>query len=682
MTIRLNVTLVVLIAMVSSSAADDLTVMPDKIDSIAPHRMLHDYLMKQVLEALQRRRDEYESIKTRPQIVAYQARMRQFFIDHLGGFPQRTPLAAQVVGSERRDGYRIEKVIFESQPGHFVTSVLYLPDRSPPFPAVLVPCGHSATGKARDLYQRAPILMAKCGMAALCYDPIDQGERHQLVDESGTPVITRSTEGHNLVGVGACLLGRNTATYRVWDGMRAIDYLVSRPEIDSDKIGCTGISGGGTLTSYLMALDDRIQAAAPGCYLNSYQRLLQTIGPQDAEQTIYNQIGFGLDHADFVLMRAARPTLIMTATEDYFDIRGAWDSFRQAKRWYGRLGFSERVDLIEVASGHGFPREMRVAAARWMRRWLDGKDDALTETDFPIATEQQLQCTPRGEVMLLPGARSVYDLNAELENLLVKDRTRFWSDTPRDKAMATVRRISGVRPVNELPPATCTKVDSIARDDYRVEKLILRTEPGIWLPTLLFVPAQPNGEATLYVHADGKQADAGPGGPMEQLVRQGQLVMAPDLRGIGETSPEGEHSYASYLPADWSESTLAYLLGKSILAMRAEDILVSARFLAEYGAAAPSVRIVHLHSVGRVGPAALHAAALEPELFASTVLQRSLISWSNVVHTPLSVNQYTNLVHGALRKYDLPDLCRAIPEGKLEVRQPLDAAEQPLKPVR
>ena len=290
----------------------ELSVLAVSSDAVAPGEMLHAYLMDKVHAATERHDTELETLQTPEQIAAYQARMKEFFLSQLGGLPERTPLNGRATGREQRDGYRIEKVIFESQPRHFVTAILYLPEGEPPFPGVLVPCGHSANGKARDLYQRAPILIAKSGMAALCYDPIDQGERHQLLDTEGKPIITSSTMGHNMAGVGAVLLGRNTATYRTWDGIRAIDYLCSRPEVDPKRIGCTGISGGGTMTSYLMALDERIQAAAPGCYLTSFRRLLDTIGPQDAEQTIFGQVAFGMDHAEYITM----PSLQAHACDD------------------------------------------------------------------------------------------------------------------------------------------------------------------------------------------------------------------------------------------------------------------------------------------------------------------------------------------------------------------------------
>ncbi len=275
----------ILLAAVATSRADEFTVLPAAIDGVAPAEMLHRHLMQTTAKALDRRDAEYGRIKTSEELTAYQRRQRRFFLDQLGELPARSPLNPRIVGRQSRDGYRIEKVIFESQPRHYVTAILYLPDARPPYPGVLVPCGHSVNGKARDLYQRMPILLAKNGMAALCYDPIDQGERHQLLTPEGKPRAASSTLGHSLLGVGSILLGRNTATFRIWDGMRAIDYLQSRPEIDPARIGCTGISGGGTLTSYLMALDDRNVAAAPGCYLTTMRRLMTTIALRTPSRT-------------------------------------------------------------------------------------------------------------------------------------------------------------------------------------------------------------------------------------------------------------------------------------------------------------------------------------------------------------------------------------------------------------
>lgn len=657
-------------AAITAFGADDLTVLPPQIDGIAPSAMMEVWLKKLAFAALDRREAEFEKLKSPEELRAYQQRRRDFFLGQLGGFPERTPLNAEVVGGRSFADYRIERVIFESQPHFHVTATLYLPLTPGPHPAVLHPTGHSTNAKARDLYQQASIVMAKHGLAVLCYDPIGQGERHHFFKPDGKLLFGGTTQEHQLMGIGCALLGSSLARYMIWDGMRGIDYLQSRADIDPKRIGCTGISGGGTMTSYLMALDDRIVSAAPGCYLTGFRRLLETISPQDIEQNIPGQIAFGLDHGDYVLMRAPQPTLIMAATQDYFDIQGAWDLFRQAKRFYTRLGFAERVDLIEPDTQHGFPTEMRVGAARWMRRWLLDQNDAVTEPEFPVLKDEDLQCTPEGGVLRLPGERSLFELNVEWNSRLAEQRRRLWQNSDKAAALAEVRRLAGIRRAQDIPRLKVEKAGSLAREGYRIDKLILQNEPGLRLPVLDFVPAKAGGRPHLYLHGDGKHVDAGPGGPIEQLVRAGQRVLAVDLRGIGETERRDKRSaYASLAGPDWPDTTLAYLLGQSYVGMRAEDILACARFLAEGDAAVKNS--VDLTAIGEAGVPALHAVALDPDLFASAKLIRSLVSWENVLHTPLSTNQFVNIVHGALRAYDLPDLVASLPKGKMRVIDPV-----------
>ncbi len=652
--------------------ADDLTVLATRQVQRPPHEILTAHYIDQVRAAMTERRNVVENLKTDEQIREYQQRMRTFFIEQLGGFPEKTPLNARIVGHLAGNGFRVEKVIYESRPGFPVTAALFLPETAPPYPAVLVPCGHDIKGKASEAYQRASILLAKNGIAALCYDPVGQGERSQFLPVEGVPRRPGTLE-HTLMGVGCILLGTNTATWRIWDGLRSIDYLASRPDIDPQRIGCSGNSGGGTLTSYIMALDDRVLCAAPSCYLTSYERLLSTIRAQDAEQHVFAQLSFGMDHADYILMRAPKPTLICAATHDFFDIVGTWDTFRQAKRIYTRMGFAERVDLAEGDHGHGFHPPLRVAMVRWMRRWLLGIDDAIVEPDFEVFTDEQLQCTPRGQVLLEEGVRSVFDFNADLETQLAEQRRRFWKETSREKATEAVRRIAGLRPFAQLPAPGIEIVDTRARRNSRMLKLILTAPDGIPLPCLLFEPRHLTGEVYLYVHGDGKHADAFIDGPLEKLAGEGHLVLAPDLRGIGETEARTENYKAHGVPLgpDWQDFFHAYLLGKSYVGMRAEDIYTCVRFLDTRREGRP----LHLVAIGEAVPPALHAAALEPDLFASIRLEEGINSWAEVVRAPLATNQLINAVHGALRTYDLPDLLTLIPVERVSVVRPVDLAK-------
>ncbi|MCX8036376.1 MAG: acetylxylan esterase [Candidatus Sumerlaeia bacterium] len=667
--------ILVAIALTAHASAEDLTVLSGKIVGTTPSAMMNVYLRQLAYQALDRRKAEYEKIKTPAQQIEYQRQKQRLFIEQLGGFPERTPLNARVVGRAQRDGYRIEKIIFESWPRHYVTGVLFLPPGKGPHAAVLVPCGHSANGKAQETYQRVSIFLAKAGLAAFCYDPIGQGERYQILDANGKPRFGPTTE-HTLVGVGSILLGTNTARYRIYDGMRAIDYLISRPDIDPKRIGCTGNSGGGTLTSYLMALDERIYCAAPSCYLTNFRRLIDTIGPQDAEQNIFAQIALGLDHPDYVLMRAPRPTLMCVATRDYFDIGGAWDSFREGKRWFTRMGYPERIELVETDMPHGFSPLLRLGSVRWMRRWLLGRDDAITEPDFNIMTDDEMQCTPKGQVLLIEGARSVFDLNAEIADRLASERKELWAKSGKEKMLEKVRETAGIRRASELVPAKVLSRTQVKRGNLAIQKLVLQSESGIVLPALLFVPEKPNGEACLYLHGDGKNEDAGEGGPIEQLARKGCLVLAVDLRGIGETgiATTSRNPREPFGP-DSKDYFLAYLVGKSYVGMRAEDILVCAQFLRSDGRAT-TLRVI---AIGEAGPPALHAVALEPALFDSLELQRSIVSWDAVVRTPVTRNQLINTVHGALRYYDLSDLLAAVPAGRVTVKNPADPAGEALK---
>jgi cephalosporin-C deacetylase-like acetyl esterase len=647
-------------------ATEQLRVLGETIDGIKPADMMSHYLQELARHQFDSWQEQYEQRKTPEQIAEYQRRLRKKFTEAIGGLPDRTPLNPQITGVVRRDGYKVEKVIFESQPKHYVTGALFVPDPGrfkPPYPGVIEPVGHSFTAKAREIYQSVGALLALNGMVALVFDPIDQGERGQMLSQ--WPSLS-GTRAHTNLGVGSMLLGRNTARFEIWDGMRAIDYLQSRPEVDSTRIGCAGLSGGGTQTSYLMALDGRITAAAPACYLTGFERLFATIGPQDAEQNIFGQLAFGMNHADYIMMRAPKPTLICAATGDFFDISGTWDTYRHAKRLYSRMGFAERVDLIEHDGEHNYHKPLREATTRWMMRWLLGKDEPITEPPLKLLSEKEIQCTPDGQVMKLSGARSTYDLNRDYEKELAGRRRKLWRTNDKTELLGHVARIAGIRKLTELPKPEVSKLDTIKREGCTIRKIALMPEAGVHLPALMFTPPAARG-TVLYLHEQGKDADAAPGGPIEDLIRSGRRVLAVDLRGTGETQQGSQRKFTGTTGSDWKDVFTAYLLGRSYVGMRAEDVLVCARFIEqEYGES------VELIAVGNVGVPALHAAALEPDLFSSVKLARSLTSWSNVIELGRSVNQQVNAVHGALTTYDLPDLAGMLGD-KLIVKEPLNA---------
>ena len=627
--------------------------------------MMRTYLLDELSAAQHSWQERYDSLKTVEDIKQYQQERQYFFWMQLGKMWEHTPLNPLVVksfhkGTPGKDAYRVEMVLFESVPDFFVTGAMFLPDETkfqPPYPAVLIVCGHSNDAKAYPQYQGVAALAATHGLAAFVIDPIDQGERSQQLRENGTPLL-QGVAAHNALAPSSILLGRNTATFEVWDMIRALDYLESRPDIDAKQLGVTGNSGGGTQTSYMMALDNRVQAAAVFCYLCSlYGKMMTTIGPQDAEQNIFGQAAFGMDHVDYCIMRAPKPTLIGTTTADFFPAEDAWTTARNAKRIYDRLGYSEKLAITEADGPHGWHKPLREAAVRWMLRWLADRDEMIFEADDqPVCTSEELRCTPRGEVLLLEGARSAFDLNRDYNEELLAIRIAKAETRSDEELRATIRNIVGVRQLDDIPvllgliigdnenPAEgLGAVASVESFTYTM------TENGkIRVPVNQFIPKTESAGIIIYLNGAGKTSDLN---RINELVAEGKTVIAVDLRGLGQTQGVGAKYYDHDLfGTDGVDYYFAYLLGKSYVGMRTEDLLSVAR--------AQSQPVEVVASGETVGLVALHAAALEPGLIKNVRLDTPVRSWYDVVKAGSTPYPITNIVHGALLEYDVPELQR------------------------
>lgn len=620
---------------------------------------LYRHLQGHAVTRLAERSAQRLSMKTIGEVEAKAQAARAWFRESLGPWPERSPLNAEITGTIEGAGVKVEKVLFESRPGHHVTAALYLPtDIPPPWPGVIVPCGHSANGKAAETYQRVSVLLARSGMAALCYDPIGQGERLQAIRADGKPVFAGSTAEHSKIGVGSVLVGLQTAHYRVWDGIRALDYLESRPDILKDRLGCTGNSGGGTLTSFLMAVDDRIKAAAASCYLTTYERLLATIGPQDTEQNIGGMIAAGYDHPDFVVARAPAPTLMCVATRDFFDIEGAWQNYRENKKSFGTLGFGERVDLFEFDDTHGFSLPRRQAAVRWLARWLRGDDRPIIEPDFPIFTDAQLQVTESGQVLKLAGEKSVFALNAEAAAKLAASRKALSSGELRNAIRNRLAIPAQIAPAHSRPGRTIAPGLVESHYDtpdgfeiagltatYRDGKLDSISSAAPLPATVISGFQKPARSITADDVSEFIEAHAG------KIPAVGKLVFL-DVRGTGSSGAPAARPKDPNGP-DWRESELARLLGQSLVGLRTSDIV------AVLGAEARSNPDIGLFGVGKGGIWALHAAALMPEIRRFTE-SGTPGSWAEAVGEPNTPLTPADVVPGVLADYDLDDLRKAL----------------------
>jgi cephalosporin-C deacetylase-like acetyl esterase len=667
-------------------------------DAADPGELLVQYLNGQAKIHFAERRAAVEQITTLEALRERQQVIRDTLLKINGPFPEKTPLNARVTGQIDCDGYTIEKVIYESRPGHHVTANFYLPaERDGPVPGVLVPCGHSRLGKAYPSYQQICISLAQNGMAALIYDPIGQGERRQVLDDDGQPQIGPANE-HTAHGIGGWLVGLGTANSMMWTGIRGIDYMISREEIDADKIGCTGNSGGGTLTAYLMAVDERIGAAAPSCWMTTQEKMFEMMGPQDTEQNFPGQTALGIEHADFLTLRAPLPALMCVATFDEFDIHGSWECYAEAKRFYGLLEYGHRLDIFEYPDQHGFSKPRRQAAMRFMRRWLLGKDDNPPEREMELRDEAELNCTSSGQVRAELGGVSVHDLNHQRGEQLAGQRADLWSQS-KEVALAEVRRLAGIQLPIKRP--TATSHDLIPTEEqvlfgygtdpssgvahsaaqtgklYTIETLILRREDEFPVPALLLVPMDDDLQkrgAVIHVSDLGKPLDmsgedVGRLAELTRYVTAGKIVLSLDVRGFGETAATADDWTRVYFGTDYVTAMLAINVNRPLLGQRVEDLLGAVEYLtSRRDVDATDVQLI---AEGAAGPPALHATALD-ERIAKLTLIRSITSWLDVVTTPLGKNQLTNVVPFALEYYDLPNLVEVIPPRMVEVVDPVD----------
>ncbi|MFW6108776.1 MAG: alpha/beta hydrolase family protein, partial [bacterium] len=510
--------------------------------------MVFDHIVTVAEELFERADERRRALATGQDVQQHQRYVRETFTAMLGGFPERTPLNARPAGTLRREGYRVEKLLFESRPFFYVTANLYLPERRDAAPAVLVPCGHAPQGKAHETYQALAQGLAKKGFVALVYDPIGQGERSQYWE----PLVERSRLGlcspeHDYAGTQALLVGRHFAGWRVWDAIRAVDYLVGRDEVDVARIGCVGCSGGGTVTTYLFALDERIRAAVPVCYVTSREAWLATGAFADAEQVQDGAIARGIDHCDLLIAGAPRALRIGAARGDYFPIEGTRRAFDAARRAYALLQAPECIDLAEAEGEHGLSQPLREAAYGWCHQWLGHPAEDASEPAVQPERPEELWCAPGGQVHAL-GSRTVFSFTRDEALSLPPTQSAM---TSRGDAELWQDELRGaLRDLLRCPASSgapfCYQHGAFFRGSVGIERVSFQSERGITVPGLLFVPEREGRwPGILYVHEGGKEAEAGPRGTAQMLAGEGNVVLAIDVRGVGETASQdsirGQH---------------------------------------------------------------------------------------------------------------------------------------------
>ncbi|NOY80611.1 MAG: prolyl oligopeptidase family serine peptidase [Kiritimatiellaeota bacterium] len=633
------------------------------LEHLYPH-MLQEYYVSRVRRRSAARARRRVALSTPEQVRALREHVRARLVRSFGPFPERTPLNARITGSLLRPEYAIEKVMFESRPDFPVTANLYIPRRGDgPFPCVLGACGHSMIGKAAPAYQAFAQQLARQGWVVLLYDPISQGERVQYPLPEGVRHPVGCCQEHNMMGNQMRLIGGFLGNWRVWDGIRGLDYLLSRPETDPERVGVTGNSGGGTLTTYLTAFDDRFTMAAPSCFVTTFLRNLENELPADSEQIPPDILRLGLDMADFFVAHAPRPTLLLGQRNDFFDCRGLREAFDELRRVYAVLGCEDRVRLFIGPGNHGYSAHNRQAMYRFFNE-VAGVDAEPVEMDLRVESPEDLSCTPEGQVWKTGQAVRVFDITAEAARRIAARRR----PKPADRLPHLLRRVLALPRQRQVPHYRILRNRGRDAPPYAQHSVFaVETEPGIQAICHAFGPETffrlaPPEKCVVYV----------PHLSSVQDVTAGETPMAPDflfavdVRGIGQTRALTCNDTDFFAPYgnDYFYASYGLMLGRPCLGRRTLDLLTVLDLLAAEGCGE-----VHLAGRGLGALTAAFAALLHP-LVTRVTLKNALLSFYELTQTPVQSWPLSAMAPGQLRQFDLPDCFRALLRKRLRILAP------------
>ncbi len=652
--------IVILLSENSSRAQNDLDVIRNNwLQFTDAPDFLYNHLSGQAYSLLAKRTARVAQLSSLSDWQERQKWLRKTLLDIVGPFPGKTPLNAKIVRTIVKNDFRVEHIIYESQPGFYVTSSIFIPaglKRGSKSPAIIYCSGHSVDGYRSLVYQNVILNLVKKGFIVFAFDPVGQGERYEYLDpDTGKSLISGIGE-HSYSGCQAFITGSSQARYMIWDGIRAVDYLLTRKEVDPARIGITGRSGGGTQSAYIAAMDDRIYAAAPENYLTNFTRLLETIGPQDAEQNMFNVIQKGIDHPDLLIVRAPKPALMITTTRDMFSIQGVRETEKEVSRIYKAYGKEDDFSRTEDDAPHASTKKNREAMYVFFQKYLNNPGNPNDEETQPLTVEE-MQITPTGQVFTSYGGETLFSLNRKEAEKLTDNLNALRTGTTGyiSRTLNSAKKLSGYREPEQVQDPVFT--GRFQREGYVVEKYFVKGEGDYVIPYLLMKPDVSNNKALIYLHPLSKSTEASPGGEMEWFVKNGFTVLAPDLLGVGETGPLNIVYNHSYIKT-WFASML---IGRSIVGIRAGDVVKLCRLMERTN----NISEVYGLAKKEMAPVLLHASAFYPGIKRIALIEPFSSYRSIVMSRFYNPGFIYGAVPGALKDYDLPDLAATLAPRKL-----------------
>jgi dienelactone hydrolase len=640
-------------------------------------RVVQEFYVDRVRAAERIGLGEQAKLKTKADAEAYVRRVREKIARSFGPFPEKTPLNAKITRKVERDAYTIENVIFESRPGFLVTANLYMPKGiTKARPGVVGTCGHSANGKAAEPYQSFAQGLARMGYVVLIYDPIGQGERLQYGHLKGKGAPGVGVGEHLLAGNQQFLVGEFLGAWRAWDGIRALDYLLTRPEVDPRHVGVTGNSGGGTMTTWLCGVEHRWTMAAPSCFVTTFRRNMENELPADTEQCPPHALALGLDHADFLAALAPKPIILLAKERDYFDARGNDEAFRRLKKLYSLFDAEENIAQFIGPTPHGYSQENREAMYQWFNK-ATGISDAKAEPKLTIETDETLQCTPNGQVAELK-SRTVFSFTQEKSKKLARERAKPQAAELARAITETLKlpERKGVPDYRILRPVSGRRYPKPNFTSYAIA-----TEPGILAIVyrlsdqshLSRPPQDAAKRAILYVSHHSADAELRNEPLLAELVKSEpeSSFYTLDVRGVGETRPNtcgGTNAFLTPYGHDYFYAIHGLMLDRPYVGQKTFDVLRVLDWLASLGH-----QEVHLVAKGWGAIPATFAAVLSDKV-AQVTLKNALTSYSDVAESELYSWPLSSFAPDVLEKLDLPDCYRVLEAKKLKQIDPLGAA--------
>ena len=621
------------------------------------------YQAEQAWKEDETRQKAWDGIRDEAGLSQLQDDLRQKLLQMIGGLPTvKTDLHAEITGKIPMDGFTIEKLVFQSLPGIYVTALVYVPnDHVGKHPAVLVPAGHAADGKFH--YQALSQRLVGRGYLVISWDPIGQGERSQFWDSKAQKSrYNLICAEHAVMGNLAYLAGANLARWEIWDGIRAVDYLLTRPDVDGERISITGTSGGGTQTALIAALDPRIKVAVPSCYITALPMRMANrifVDPDsDPEQDLFGMISNGVDHPGLLLLIYPRPVMVAAAVLDFFPIEGTRKTFREMQNLYARFGHGGRIAMAESYNGHQYSAENQQAALDF----LDHFNRMPVRSGLPPVKEldgEVLRCTRTGQVLvdygdaipLTDAIREYYEEHKSgSRQTLAKE---YFGGKYSGAKDWRVSEHAGILPrVREI---TWEDAGSSQVEGATIDRYLLRHNELLEMP-LLYIhqsghqsghkPEHNSGsgerKAALWFSENGK-ATAEDWPEIKKFLNQGFDIISFDFRGLGETrmpytavSPDDpllgkldfDHAYLNPISGVLANHVYNSLLtGRPYFLQMMEDAEIARRFATEK-------LQINVVAVSAAGDAYTLASAIAEALPGMSLLpdaNKKILKWSEIV---------------------------------------------------